>query len=96
MTGEPLPDLILYTRDGCHLCDDARSSLRLLLAERAAHGRPVPRLIERDIATNRDWERAFMTTIPVVELGGRKLELATSSARLRRLLDDVLPMPTNA
>jgi hypothetical protein len=95
MAGDPLPDLILYTRDGCHLCDDARNSLRLVLDERAAQGCPVPRLVERDIATNRDWERTFMTTIPVVELGGRRLELATSPARLRRLLDDILPMPTN-
>jgi hypothetical protein len=91
-----LPDLILYARDGCHLCDEARETLRALLRERAAHGLPVPRLVDRDIATNPGWERAFLTTIPVVELGGQRLELATSAARLRRLLDDVLPLPTSA
>ncbi|TMC62614.1 MAG: hypothetical protein E6J17_06500, partial [Chloroflexi bacterium] len=54
---------------------------------RAAEGRSVPRLVERDITTNEDWERAFGTTIPVVEFGERRLELATSASRLRRLLD---------
>ena len=90
-----LPDLILYTRDGCHLCDDARETLGALLGERAEHG-PVPRLVERDVATNAEWERAFSSNIPVVEFGGRTLELATSPARLRRLLDEVLPLATGA
>ena len=45
----PLPDVVLYARAGCHLCDDAREILRALLAERAAQGRPEPRLLERDI-----------------------------------------------
>jgi glutaredoxin-like protein DUF836 len=83
----PLPDLILYSRDGCHLCDEARQVLTGLLAERAASGRPVPSLVERDITTNETWERAFVATIPVVEFGQRRLELATSATRLRRLLD---------
>jgi glutaredoxin-like protein DUF836 len=83
----PLPDLILYRRDGCHLCDEARDVLTALLAERAAGGGPVPNLVERDITTNAAWEHAFVATIPVVEFGGRRLELATSATRLRRLLD---------
>ena len=87
----PLPDLVLYRRDGCHLCDEARDLLALLLAEREATGLPVPRLVERDITTDPAWERAFFTTIPVVELAGRRVELATSAATLRRLLADALP-----
>ena len=86
----PLPDLFLYGRDGCHLCDEARDLLAVLLAERADAGLPVPKVVERDIESNPDWERDFMTTIPVVELGGRRLELATSAARIRRLLDAAL------
>jgi len=85
----PLPDLVLYTRDGCHLCDDARDLLTALLAERAVTGRPTPTLVERDIATDAEWERQFFTTIPVVELGDRRLELATSAVKLRRLLDTI-------
>ena len=45
---------------------------------------------ERDIDTDDDWQRQFAFTIPVVELGERRLELATSPARLRRLLADGL------
>ncbi len=86
----PLPDLVLYRRAGCHLCDDARATLDLLLADRAARGLPAPALVERDIETDEDWHRRYALTIPVVALGDRELELATSPARLRRLLEDVL------
>jgi len=85
-----LPDLFLYTRAGCHLCDEARATVQGLLEERAARGRRTAALRERDIATDAGWERQFFATIPVVELAGRRLELATSPAKLRRFLDDAL------
>ena len=90
MHDAPLPDLVLYGRPGCGLCDEARGLLIALLDERAHAGLLSPRLVERDIDTDPAWERAFLTTIPVVELGDRRLELATSAAKLRRLLSDVL------
>ena len=90
MADAPLPDLILYGRPGCGLCDEARSLIHELLDERTRTGRPVPTLIELDIESDPSLERAFFTTIPVVELGDRRLELATSAAKLRRLLADVL------
>jgi hypothetical protein len=86
----PLPDLVLYTRAGCGLCDEARALLQSLLEDRAARGARTAAIRERDITTNPDWERAFFDRIPVVELGGRRLELATSAAKLRRFLDDAL------
>ena len=86
----PLPDLVLYARTGCGLCDEARAALQALLADRSAHGLPVPNLVERDIDTDEDWHRRYAFTIPVVVLGGRELELATSPAKLRRLLADGL------
>jgi hypothetical protein len=46
--------------------------------------------VERDIETDPRWERTFFASIPVIELGDRRLELATSAAKLRRLLTDVL------
>jgi hypothetical protein len=88
--GTPLPDLFLYTRDGCHLCDESRDLIALLLAERAEAGKPVPHLIERDIDANEDWLREFFTTIPVAELAGRRIELAVSAPKIRRLLVEVL------
>ena len=85
-----LPDLVFYTRDGCHLCDEARDLLALLFADRVEAGKRVPHVVERDITTNDDWLRAYFTTIPVVEVGDRRVELATSPARLRRLLEETL------
>jgi hypothetical protein len=99
MADTPLPDLILYGRPGCSLCDEARTLLHALLHERAQNGLPTPTMIELDIEVDDDLQRAFLANIPVVELGGRRLELATSAAKLRRLLTDVLdgsPQTTSA
>jgi hypothetical protein len=85
----PLPDLVLYTRAGCQLCDQARALVQSLLEDRAARGRRTAAIRERDITTNPDWERAYFDRIPVVELGGRRLELA-SAGKLRRFLDEAL------
>ena len=86
----PLPDLILYARAGCGLCDETRATVTSLLAARRAAGLEVPLLVERDIDTDPDWQRAYFASIPVLELAGRRLELAISPARMRRLLTDVL------
>jgi hypothetical protein len=90
MSGTPLPDLILYGRADCGLCDDARGLLRALLEERLANALPAPTLREIDIKSDPALERALFASIPVVELGGRRLETVTSLAKLRRLLADVL------
>ncbi|MEA2550104.1 MAG: Glutaredoxin-like domain [Chloroflexota bacterium] len=85
-----LPELVLYSRDGCHLCEEARAIVQGLLEDRAALGRRTAALHERDIATDPALERRFFATIPIIELAGRRLELATSPAKIRRFLDDVL------
>ena len=82
----PLPDLVLYTRPGCGLCDEARATIQGLLEDRAARSLPLAHLRERDISTDHDLERELFDRIPVIELGGRRLELATSPARIRRFL----------
>ena len=58
------------------------------IARRAASRRRA--CVERDIEADDDLQRRFAFTIPVVALGDREVELATSPARLRRLLADVL------
>jgi hypothetical protein len=86
------PQLILYSRDGCHLCDDALAMLEGLLEQRRTAGLIAPDVVVRNITTNPAWERAWFATIPVVELGDRRLELVTSAAKLKALLatlDDV-------
>ncbi len=90
MAAAPLPDLILYTRPGCGLCDETRQVLQGLLEDRAARGARLAHLRERDIAAEPAVERDLFDRIPVVELFGRRLELATSASRLRRFLDDGL------
>jgi len=86
----PLPDLVLYARGGCHLCDETRSALQTLLSDRQARGLATPRLVERDIDADVALHDKYAFVIPVVALGDTELELATSPARLRRLLADAL------
>ena len=86
----PLPDLVLYRRAECGLCDEARAMVDALLEDRRTRGLPVPVVDERDIDSNEGWQRAFFATVPVVELGGARLETVTSLARLRRLLAEQL------
>ena len=90
MTASPHPDLILYTRAGCGLCVETRYMLQRLLEDRARRGARGAHFRERDISTDPAVERALFDRIPVVELGGRRLELATSASRLRQFLDDGL------
>jgi hypothetical protein len=86
----PLPDLVLYARPGCHLCDETRAALEAILADRRARGLAAPALEERNIEADEALHARYAFTIPVVALGDRQIELATSPAKLRRLLADVL------
>ena len=61
-----------------------------LLDERRVQGRPVPRLVERDIERDPALHEAFFTTIPVIEVRDQRIELVTSLVKLRRFLDEVL------
>jgi hypothetical protein len=57
-------EVVLYTREGCHLCDDART---ILLRVRQYH--PF-RLQERDIERDALLLRAYLERIPVVTIDG--------------------------
>ncbi len=90
MTSAPLPQILLYTRPGCHLCEDTRAALQGILEDRAALGQAIATVREIDITADPDVERRTFDVIPVVELAGRRLELATSGAKLRRFLAEAL------
>jgi hypothetical protein len=90
MASAPPSPIVLYTRPGCHLCDDARGMLDALLADRARRGLASRPLEERDITLDQGLERRLFEKIPVVEVGARRLELVTSLAVLRRFLDEAL------
>jgi glutaredoxin len=73
----------LYTRPGCHLCDDARAAL-----VRVQRQHPFT-LTEIDIESDDALHRALLERIPVVELDGEHLfdyfvDEAALAARLRR------------
>jgi hypothetical protein len=90
MTATPLPDLVLYARSGCGLCEETRLILQALLEDRAANGRPLAHLRERDIDADKALHDELFERIPVVELLGRRLELAISAKKLRAFLADGL------
>lgn len=86
----PLPDLILYARPGCSLCDEAREAIRLVLEDRRSRGLAVPELVERDIEADPDLHRTYLERIPVVELGEHRAELIVTVGKLRRLMNEAL------
>jgi len=90
MTLPSRSEIVLYTRDGCHLCDETRAMLQGLLEDRATRGLRAATVREQDIAADPELERAFFTAIPVLEAGGRRLELATSPYAIRRFLAETL------
>ena len=77
-------DVVLYGREGCCLCDDAR---QLLLRVRAEH--PF-RFTERDIDGDDGLLRRYLERIPVVTIDGAEaFELFVDEVELRRRLDIV-------
>lgn len=76
--------VVLYGRDGCCLCDDARD---ILLRVRARH----PFVLEdRDIDLDEALLRAYLERIPVVTIDGvEQFELFVDEAELERRLDIV-------
>jgi hypothetical protein len=86
----PLPDLILYGRPGCHLCEDAHAILEALLARRAEDGLVVPPVVERSIEDDQDWHERYLFTIPVLAFADRELELATTTTKIGRFLAEAL------
>ena len=75
--------VVLYGRDGCCLCDDARE---MLLRARRRH---EFELIERDIETDERLLRAYLERIPVIEIDGAEaFELVINEGELERRLGE--------
>jgi len=76
--------VVLYGRDGCCLCDDARAVLQRVRLRRAFD------LEERDIDRDEDLLRAYLERIPVVTIDGAEaFELFVDESELERRLDMV-------
>ena len=73
---------MLYSRPGCHLCDEARDLVRPLVA-----GAGDVVLEEIDIEADDALLARFLERIPVLELDGRVIgELVPDAARLSAAL----------
>ena len=76
-------EVTLYTRKGCHLCDEAKSQMAPLLREFGA------RLREVDIDADESLRALYDVDVPVIFLGERKvakhrLDLAQFRRQLER------------
>lgn len=79
-----LPEVVLYTRAGCHLCDEAKVQLEALRKSVAFDLREI------DIDTNPELQRRYNDEVPVIFIQGRKafkyrLDPTQFLERLRRL-----------
>lgn len=75
----------VYSRPGCHLCDEALAILSRLI-------RDTPFRIElRNVEDRSDWEERYGTEIPVGVVAGRRLfKYRVDEPRVRRALRAVL------
>ena len=75
------PRVVLYSRPGCHLCDDARLVVQRVCAELGESYDEV------DVSRDAELERRFGDEIPVTFVDGEQHDFFRVSAeRLRRAL----------
>ena len=64
--GSSLPEVVLYTRTGCHLCDEAKEQIR-----RAQSGTPFA-FREVDIDLDPELRQRYNEEVPVIFINGKK------------------------
>ena len=75
------PRVTLYSRPGCHLCDDARAVIAAVCADLGEAYEEV------DITTDDDLEDRYRDEIPVTLVDGRQHDFwRVDAARLRAAL----------
>jgi glutaredoxin len=62
----PLTEVVLYTRAGCHLCDEAKEQIRRAQADTPFAFREV------DIDLDPELRQRYNEEVPVVFVGGKK------------------------
>jgi glutaredoxin len=73
-----MPNVVLYTRNGCHLCDEAEQVL-------LQHG-VMPTAV--DVDTDSELKSRFDSCVPVVEIDGRvRFRGRVNPVLLRRILE---------
>jgi glutaredoxin len=81
--------LIIYSRPGCHLCDDMKA-----VVTRVAQAAPIPFATQEiDISTDPELEALYGTEIPVLVVNGRKAaKYRIGEDELRRILSARAPV----
>jgi hypothetical protein len=88
ISGPRFTRLVLYTRAGCHLCENARAMLERYPAY-------LPAVIEVDIDQDPELVGRFSTCVPVVEFDGKvRFRGRVSELLLRRLIAATPPLDT--
>jgi glutaredoxin len=78
-------EVILYTRPGCHLCDEAKAAIAPLLREFRATLREV------NVDTDPELQERYGSDVPVICIGERKLaKHRVDLAQFRRQLREYL------
>jgi len=78
---DPQARVVLFSRPGCHLCDDARAVVEQVMAELGE------RYAERDITLDPRELSVYGDSIPVVEVDGVQVDFwRISKDRLRAAL----------
>jgi glutaredoxin len=78
---ETEPRVLLYSKPGCHLCDDARAVIARVCADLGTTYEEV------DITTSADLVRQYGEQIPVTFVDGRQHDFwRVDEARLRQAL----------
>ncbi len=87
-TGPRFSRLVLYTRAGCHLCEEARAALEKYAAW-------LPPILEVDIDGDPVLAERFTTCVPVVEFDGKvRFRGRVNDLLLRRLIAATRPRGT--
>lgn len=82
---DPVSQVIVYSRTGCHLCEEALAAVAALHEEGYRF-----ELLEVDIESDDALLRRLLERIPVVELDGEVVsELVFDGTKLRSRLDTV-------
>ena len=78
-----MPDLVVFSRKDCHLCEVLIEELLMLVRGRAT-------VTVHDIDTRDDWRDKYDVRVPVVELGGVMLcEYSLDRERILSALSDL-------
>ena len=81
MKADARPRVTLYSRPGCHLCDDARAVIAEVCAELGEE------YVEVSVDDDPDLQRRYGEEIPVTLVDGRQHDFwRVDPARLRRAL----------